>query len=307
MPAKGQKSGYTFNCENCNKEVYQTKTQYERAKHHFCSNKCQKEYQHKQLFEDRKCEVCGNTFHVSKKSSQRFCSTECQSKWQMIQVGENNPQTNKIECTCTNCNKIIKVKPSRYGKSEHHFCSRKCNLEWFNNVLYKTPEWKEKSSIRAANILKENKNKSDTKPQVIINELLNEMKISYKNEEVFKYYAVDNYLYNNNLIIEIMGDFWHSNPIKYNIDDLNEIQKNRIPKDQSKHTYIKKYYDIEILYLWENDIYKNIELCKELILKYIDNNGKLDNYNSFNYRIQNNTLLLNKDIIYPFFDNMTNA
>ena len=56
IPAKGQLSGYFINCENCGKEIYQTKTQYNRAKHHFCSNKCQKDFQHNQLFEDRVCE-----------------------------------------------------------------------------------------------------------------------------------------------------------------------------------------------------------------------------------------------------------
>lgn len=302
MPAKGQKTGYTFNCENCNKEVYQTKTQYERAKHHFCSNQCQKEYQHKQLFEDRKCEICGNIFHVSKKSKQRFCSTECQNKWQKTRVGENNPQTVRIECNCTNCNKIIKIKPSRYERYENHFCGKKCMKDWFYNVLYQTPEWKEKSRIRAANILKENQKTLNTKPQILINELLDEMKISYKNEEVFKYYAVDNYLYENGLIIEVMGDFWHSNPTKYNLDNLNKIQQNRISKDKTKHTYIKNHYNIEILYLWESDIYNNIELCRKLILKYIDNNGFLDDYHSFNYTLQNNDILsLNSNTIYPFF------
>lgn len=39
-----QKSGYFIQCENCGKDIYQTKTQYERANHHFCNVKCQKEY-----------------------------------------------------------------------------------------------------------------------------------------------------------------------------------------------------------------------------------------------------------------------
>lgn len=307
MPAKGQRTGYTFNCENCGKEVYQTKTQYERAKHHFCSNKCQKEFQHNQLFEDRKCEICNNTFHVSKKSTQKFCSQKCQNIWQTTRTGENNSQTNRVECNCTNCNKIIKIKPSRYELYDNHFCNKICKQEWFNNVLYQTPKWKEKSRIRAANILKENQKSTNTKPQIIINNLLDNMNIAYKNEEVFKYYAVDNYLYDKNLIIEVMGDFWHSNPTKYNLDNINKIQKQRIPKDKTKHTYINKYYNIEILYLWENDIYKNIELCENLISKYIENNGILDNYHSFNYTMQNNELILNDNIIYPLFNNMTNA
>lgn len=75
MAAKGQRTGHYVDCENCGKTVYQTKTQYNRAKHHFCSNKCQKEFQHKLLFEDRKCEICDNVFHVRKKINKTvlFC------------------------------------------------------------------------------------------------------------------------------------------------------------------------------------------------------------------------------------------
>lgn len=39
------------------------------------------------------------------------------------------------------------------------------------------------------------------------------MNIKYINEKTFKYYSVDNYLVDYNLIIEIMGDYFHANPI----------------------------------------------------------------------------------------------
>ena len=103
IPAKGQLSGYFINCENCGKEIYQTKTQYNRAKHHFCSNKCQKDFQHNQLFEDRVCEICGNVFHVSKKSKQRFCSIQCQGTWQSSLVGKLNPRNTREIITCEYC------------------------------------------------------------------------------------------------------------------------------------------------------------------------------------------------------------
>ena len=64
---------------------------------------------------------------------------------------------------------------------------------------------------------------------------------------------------------------------------------------------IKKYYDCEILYLWETDIKTDINLCLKLIDLYINNNGKLKDYNSFNYHLQNDKLVLNNNIINPFF------
>ena len=57
------------------------------------------------------------------------------------------------------------------------------------------------------------------------------------------------------------------------------------------------------MYLWEYDIVHNTKLCEELIKLYIDNNGVLDDYNSFNYSYIDQ-LKLNTDIIYPYFINI---
>lgn len=192
--------------------------------------------------------------------------------------------------------------PSNYEKFDHHFCNETCRQQWYSEIFSQDKNWKEISKIRAASILSKRKIDTNTKPQIIINTLLDDMGIKYRNEENFKYYSIDNYLYEHNLIIEVMGDFWHCNPLKYTYKSMRDIQKKRIPKDKAKHSYILRHHDIEILYIWENDIYNNIELCKELILKYVNNAGKLENYNSFNYSIVNNELVLNKKLIMPFYE-----
>lgn len=301
MPKKGSKTGYTIQCENCGKEIYQTKTQYNRAKYHFCSNKCQKEFQHKQSFEDRECEICGKLFHVSKKSLQRFCCDECQIEWQKTNTGINNVNFKGKILNCQWCNKEIVVGKSKLDRYKNHFCSEECRKKWFTNIYYQTDEYKEKSRLRAVEILKNNPPTTKTKPQIIINELLDKLNISYTNEKSIKYYSLDNYLDDYNLAIEVMGDFWHTNPTVY-FDVTKEIQKKRIHKDKAKHTYVKNQYNYELLYLWENDIYNNLEVCEKLIIEYISNNGVLKNYNSFNYHILNNELLLNDEIIYPYFE-----
>lgn len=306
MPAKGQLSGYFVNCENCGKEVYQTKTQYNRAKHHFCSIKCQKEYEHKEKYEDKACEICGKLFHVSKKSTQRFCSIECQGKWQSTQTGVNNPRFKRQKVTCDYCGKEYYMKKYKLGAFEHQFCSNDCRQKWYSEVFSQDEKWKEISKQRAVNILENNQITTNTKPQQIINDVLKDMNISYVNELGFKYYAVDNYLNDYNLIIEVMGDFWHCHPLKYSMENIRDIQKKRIPKDKAKHTYFKNNYDIEILYLWEDDIYNNLDVCKSLINKYINNDGILENYHSFNYHIENDKLILNENTIIPYQD-MVNA
>lgn len=306
MPSKGQLTGYFVKCENCGEEVYKTKSQYNKAKHHFCSTKCQKEFEHKETYEDRICEICGNSFHVSKKSTQRFCSTECQRVWQTKQIGILNPKFIRKEIECEYCGKEYLVRNYKLGSNKHMFCSNKCRQAWYSEIFSQDENWKEESKKRAVRILENKQIDTNTKPQQIINNTLTEMGISYVNEKGFKYYAVDNYLDNYNLIIEVMGDFWHCHPLKYDKNNMKDVHKKRIPRDKAKHTYFINNYGIEILYLWENDIYNNLDVCKILIDKYINNNGMLENYHSFNYHVENNELVLNDKIIVPYQD-MVNA
>lgn len=245
-------------------------------------------------------------FHISKKSSKRFCSVECQKKWQSLQTGILNPRSTRIEIECECCGNKFYEKLYKTKNGQHNFCSIECRRNWYSNVFSQNDNWKEESRKRAVKILENKEIDTNTKPQQIINGLLDNMNIPYTNEKGFEYYAVDNYLNECNLIIEVMGDFWHCHPQKYNDNNIRDIQKKRIPKDKAKHTYLKNKYNIEVLYLWEDDIYNNLSVCEHLVNKYISNNGILENYHSFNYHIENEELIMNDKIIIPYQD-MVNA
>ena len=193
------------------------------------------------------------------------------------------------------------MKKSHYNK--YHFCSVKCRQDWYANVYSQTEEYREKCRERAVKLLQDGcNNRTNSKPQQEINLLLDKMNVNYVNEKSFVYYAVDNYLFDYNLIIEVMGDFWHCHPLIYTKEKINNIQKNRIAKDKSKHSYIYNNYDIEILYLWEFDIINNIKLCELLIDMYIKNNGKLKNYHSFNYLLDGENISYTNEVIIPYQD-----
>ena len=134
------------------------------------------------------------------------------------------------------------------------------------------------------------KNSLETsKPQQIINEVLEEMGINYISEYECRFYLIDHYLTDYNLMIEVQGDFWHCSPLLSKKANTNGVKSN-VAKDKRKHTNNKNKYGIEVLYLWETDINENLELCKELIKLYIENNGILENYHSFNYVLNNGKL-----------------
>lgn len=131
-------------------------------------------------------------------------------------------------------------------------------------------------------------------PQKILNNLLDELNIRYRREEIFSFYSVDNYLVDYNLAIEVQGDYWHVNPTKHY--ERNKKRDNYVNKDIRKHNFILNKYGINILYLWEDDLKNNINLCQKMIIEYISNSGIMENYHSFNYKLYNDgNLILIKD------------
>lgn len=224
--------------------------------------------------------------------------------------GEESPlYVERIEIQCSQCSKKIKKRKSDIKNKKNVFCSRKCMGNWMsenckgeNNSNYGNGDaWtdemrrkKAESSIKS--LLKLDNQQIVTKPQKIINELLNKLKIANIKEYNCKYYLLDNYLQDYNLGIEVHGNFFHCNPTM-NLKNSREVKI--IGKDKSKHTYLKRYMGFETLYLWEYDIINNLELCEKLVLEYIEYNGKLVNYHSFNYELIDNKLNLKEELI-PF-------
>ena len=86
-------------------------------------------------------------------------------------------------------------------------------------------EFRENCRINTVKCYSEGKINRCTIPQRIVNEMLNEMNIKYQNEYSYKYYSVDNYLCDYDLIIEVMGDYFHANPFKYRYDDLFKFNR----------------------------------------------------------------------------------
>lgn len=301
-----RRTGTMIECDNCGKLFYRRQYHIDRQKNkkqnNFCCMECQQEYRHKQTYEFRKCEVCGNEFEVSRISTQRFCSTECQNKWQTTQVRDLSSHFTSVLIPCDYCGRDHYVKQSKLNNQEHFFCSIECRQSWYAEVFSQTDEYKDKHRKK---ILKQFENgvltKTNSKPQIIINNILNDMYIEFSNEKTFEFYSMDNYLLFYDLIIEVQGDYWHANPLKFK-NKITEAQYDRINRDKAKHSYIKNKYNIEILYLWENDIINTPKLCELLIKQYVDSKGILGNYHSFNYSVVNGDLILNNDIIIPYQD-----
>ena len=265
------------------------------------------------------CKKCNKELIVKpsqyKKQKQFLCDEHIKHRLS----GKDSPFYNRIDVNCTNCGKLYPVIPYDYNKTNrfgdsHNFCCQQCYWEYRSRYYvddkhsmfgtHQSEESKENQRQIALRMIANGElPQTMTKPHKKINDLLLSHNIKVENEHLEKYHSIDIYLPEYNLMIEIMGDYWHANPMKYDGNNLTKQQKKSIKQDKSKHSYIKKYKNVEILYLWECDIKKNIDLCWLLIKNYIDNRGILDNYHSFNYSYNDNELILNDIIMRPIQDN----
>ena len=291
-------------CSNCGKQFYKTKYQANRQENHFCSVDCQNEYRHSSAVEIRHCEICGKNLKHIKNLPKDFVQ---------YNVKENGNQRKSEYLIQDSLVKKYNVNIVERNITKKNIKQTKINIIFVQKNVDKNGIQKYGHNVKSGKNIQETScyllssgkiNTTNSKPQIMTNNILDEMKINYENELNIKYYAIDNYLIDNNLMIEVQGDYWHCNPLKYK-DYIYPNQYNKIKSDKAKHTYVKKYYNVEILYLWESDIYNNTALCKQLILQYIKNDGDLKNYHSFNYYLNENEqlcLLPENKLILPYQD-----
>ena len=211
----------------------------------FCSEECKHQYKINSLTYEKECEYCGKVFQGF--SFSKFCSSQCKSA-----VSRANHKEKSI---CENCgkeyekNEYIKINYARQGKEYHSFCSHSCCIEY----LYKTGKIRPRYS----------------KPHKQINQLLDSMRIDYTNEVQNSKYSLDISL-NDYQAIEVMGGYWHGDIRRFsNFEVLQERQKACIEKDKRRQKYFE-IKNIDILYLWEEDIKKDLDLCKKLINSFIN-------------------------------------
>lgn len=258
-----------FNCGICGELVLKNKSQTAKITKGvaFCSLACLGLYNGKTRTNkvQKTCLMCTKPYEVIPALADKSvtCSRECHKKWQseyLVGTKANNYRGGNRTKKCEYCGKVYECeKPSTVKRRK--FCSKKCkNKYWTENTLHNeefSKSWfigNEKSRLRQAE-------GNETLPEKLVRIWLDENNVEFIQEQGFfeKYFA-DFYIPKGNIIIEVMGDYWHGNPNIYgeNKKPLNSEQIDRIEKDIKKRKdFIKngfQYYEI-----WESDIYENIK------------------------------------------------
>lgn len=270
--------GSVVSCSNCfkNKKVKKyaiarSKSNPKKYGNFFCNRKCESEFRMKQSFDIRKCKECNTDFECKKYEKLIFCSVKCQGKWQSkTRIGVNSSNYNHNythrERTCKFCEKIYTV---NMRKKKSIYCSFSCKVQDFNKTL--------------------------TLPHRIAIEILSKHNIAHINEYQVKRFLLDIFLPDRKLGIEIMGQYWHCDFRVFPVP-IDDIQVKSISRDIRKSKILTEN-GIKTLYLWEKDLMEERVMCEKIIIEFINYNGDIDNKHSFNYLLENNTLLLRSKIV----------
>lgn len=106
--------------------------------------------------------------------------------------------------------------------------------------------------------------RKQTYPEYQVEKILKEIEVKYEKEVKFKdcKYICDFVI--DKVVIEVQGDYWHSNPKFYNINNLNKIQLYNFERDIDKKNVLTQL-GYKVIYIWENDIENDLNKCKEYI------------------------------------------
>lgn len=273
---KKNRNKITVSCESCQIVFQTTKTALNKSKsgNMFCSNICVGKYNstQKDKRKTKNCVICHEDYKVKQAHADKSvtCSNACQSKWQSnYLVGENanNYKGGSRTKPCNNCG----IEYTSNSPSEHKtrkYCSVECRQDyWSKNTLVSSTFVKNRRRGNVEYRKKMSEQNIETNPERLVREYLESCgliknKDFYQEQGFFGKYFTDFFLHERKLVIEVMGDYWHANPIIYGEGKgkipLSEQQIDRVSRDiQKKKDFLK--YDFNYIEIWETDINKDLK------------------------------------------------
>lgn len=171
------------------------------------------------------------------KTAKKYSTEELRRNLSKKNSGTNNPASYKS---------IIK----RTGKTKEEVRTKlKLKSTGINNGFYNrghTDEAKKKASIRSAKARSE-QTRIVTKPEIAIWAWLHVMNVTFDYECFVQQYVVD-FLIDPNIVIEVYGDYWHSDRII-----SNKSGKTKTEIDQERRNFLESQgYIVHVF--WESEI-----------------------------------------------------
>lgn len=94
---------------------------------------------------------------------------------------------------------------------------------------------------------------TDTLPCRLVEQVLKDLQIQYIKEHIVEMWSFDFYLPEHDLLVEVDGDYFHSNPRSYPDGPKTKTQKLNSYRDYKKNEYCTKH-NMNLIRIWEYDI-----------------------------------------------------
>lgn len=244
------------------------------------------------------CVICNNEFEVFYKNKiygtrkKKTCSKDCHKQLM------SNIQSEKIETSCLNCEKVFKITRHHLCHKRGKYCCKKCfyahrKLTTKFTVLkcsYCNKEFKvnEKRVIwyrkkYGENVFKycskkcTNLSTDKTSIEKIIENILLKNNISYTyNEFKIENFTYDFLINNTNILIECDGEYWHNRNLVYD-NTIDTTKKSTTNKDLRKtRAAINKNFIL--LRFKEFDIIYSPDIIEDIILSNIKSKLCINNF-----------------------------
>ena len=264
IPKKQFRKGFKIRCIKCNELV---------ERKYFSNSILEKKYT---------CKKCVLLYYnpmfnvdIKKKHSDICKSDKYKNNMSILCSGELNGFYGKTH----NEKSIKKIKDG--FKSWYSELSKDDYDRWRKNMsdgniklMYDKPEFYHniKSKAARASHISQFLNCEMNKIETIVYDYLKKLNIDVKFSIILGYNQYDFGVKDKRILIEIDGDYWHGNPLLYNIegtDDkrkLNNEQLDKIEKDIKKNKFALEH-NFKLIRIWENEINDGsfIEKLKDII------------------------------------------
>lgn len=159
----------------------------------------------------------------------------------------NNPTKTYIYKNCLFCNKKFRVIPASFDVKR--FCSNNCYYRYkVNAIKNKTLDGIKYLNDCSKGGILSHPGWKNSKPELKVKSILNQNNIKFIHQYQIKLdngkHAMVDFLIDNNIVLQVDGNYWHCNPEKFNAEYY--------------HTKIKKFAKD----IWKKDKLENKELTK---------------------------------------------
>jgi len=225
LGAQKRRRRITKVCEGCGKAYERRPCEDKRDAARFCSSACY----WASLEQFQTCEMCKKPFHANNR--RRFCGRAC--------AGLHRQR--RIEFTCPVCDRTRIDPICKLKTRKQMYCSLTC--AGIDRVRQLNESWKE-TSIETETY-----------------QALRDLGIHFLPQCKIGPWLADAFVPSMNLIIEVLGDYFHTNPKIYGTDALlSAPQLRNQPRDRRKFDYYHAR-GYRVIKLWESDIHEFGALC----------------------------------------------